>query len=109
MVTPLEAFASTGELLSVNCNAASFATEDQIQWIKLNNADFEDFKMVSLTECASTSSSGGSAVSEPSDGSGSVLVSGMVNQVLHLHSVGVAVAAIFQQSTTIYHHMVSGY
>ena len=69
-VTPPELFATTGQgPFTVNCNAASFATEDQIQWIKLNIADFEQFKMASSTECEASESGSGNVI-VPDDGSG---------------------------------------
>ena len=59
MVTPSELFNPIGGgPFTVSCKA-SFATEDQIQWIKLNSADFEAFQMASSTECVSEISSGG--------------------------------------------------
>ena len=68
-VTPPELFATTGQgPFTVNCSAASFATEDQIRWIKLNIADFEQFRMANSTECEVSGSGSGNVMGS---GSGS--------------------------------------
>ena len=72
MVTPSEQFVQNGGgPLTVSCNTASLATEDQVQWIKLNSADLEAFQMASSTECVSAMSSGSGDGDKGSSGSGS--------------------------------------
>ncbi|XP_064385915.1 uncharacterized protein LOC135334596 isoform X5 [Halichondria panicea] len=72
VVTPSEQFVQNGGgPLTVSCNTASLATEDQVQWIKLNSADLEAFQMASSTECVSAMSSGSGDGDKGSSGSGS--------------------------------------
>ncbi len=77
MVTPSEQFVRNGgRPLTVSCNTGSLATEDQVQWIKLNSADLEAFQMASSTECVSAMSSGSGDGDKGSSGSGSGTGSG---------------------------------